>query len=123
MNFKRSAFDPIALHGESELYEMAFHSNGRLYRDWSRRHPIATPRPRLDGTEQWHQRQGTQGDYRVCLTCGRQFTESLGPDPWDWLVERLAPDLLPVLWDGGHGRKDLRSRWPAPPRTSATSTT
>lgn len=54
--------------------------------------------------------------YRVCLTCGRSFTESLGPDPWDWLVERLAPDMLPALWDGGHGRKDLRPRWPAPPR-------
>jgi len=62
----------------------------------------------LSGTGSWA--------YRVCLTCGRSFTEPLGSDPWDWLVERLAPGLLPVLWDGGHGRKDLRPRWPAPPR-------
>jgi hypothetical protein len=73
VNFKRSAFEPITLHGESELYEMVFHSNGRLYQDWSRRHPIVTPLPRLDGTEQWHQLQGTQGDGpgRASAECDR----------------------------------------------------
>jgi hypothetical protein len=56
--------------------------------------------------------------WRACERCRRQFEEPLGyGDPWDWLVARLGPGgLLPVLWDGGHGRKDLRPRWPAPPR-------
>ncbi|MFO0822537.1 MAG: radical SAM protein [Gemmataceae bacterium] len=49
VNFKRSAYEPIKFHDRSELYEMVFHSDGRLYRDWSRRHPIALPlEPALD---------------------------------------------------------------------------
>lgn len=73
VNFKRSAFEPITLHGEAELYEVMFHSNGRRYRDWSRKCPISTPLPRMDGTEQCHRLQATHGDYpgRASAECDR----------------------------------------------------
>ena len=55
--------------------------------------------------------------WRACEQCRRSFEEPLGyGDPWDWLVARLAPGLLPISWDGGFGKRDLRTRWPAPPR-------
>jgi hypothetical protein len=55
--------------------------------------------------------------WRACERCRRSFEEPLGyGDPWDWLVARLGPGLLPSSWDGGFGTRDLRSRWPAPPR-------
>jgi hypothetical protein len=58
----------------------------------------------LSGTGSWA--------FRVCLACGRSFTESLGPDPWDWLLARLGPGLLPAVWDGDYGPQNLRPRWP-----------
>lgn len=55
--------------------------------------------------------------WRACERCRRSFEEPLGyGDPWDWLIDRLGPGLLPISWDGGFGKRDLRTRWPAPPR-------
>ena len=45
VNFKRSAFEPMEHHLQSELYELVLHSNGTLYRDWSRKQPIERPLP------------------------------------------------------------------------------
>lgn len=45
VNFKRSAYEPTEHHMESELYELVFHSDGSLYRDWSRTQPIERPLP------------------------------------------------------------------------------
>ena len=47
VNFKRSAYEPIKLHQENELYEMVLHSDGRLCRDWSRKYPIDRPLPSM----------------------------------------------------------------------------
>jgi hypothetical protein len=47
VNFKRSAYEPVELHLETELYELVLHSDGALYRDWSRLHPVARPLPRM----------------------------------------------------------------------------
>ncbi|MFM8273043.1 MAG: hypothetical protein ACKODX_12015 [Gemmata sp.] len=53
--------------------------------------------------------------WRACERCGRGFEQPLGSgDPWDWLVSRLGPGLLPATWDGGFGPWDLRRRSPAP---------
>lgn len=54
--------------------------------------------------------------WRACGRCRRRFEEPLGGDPWEWLLTRLGPALLPAAWDGGFGRRDLRPRWPNPPR-------
>jgi len=43
VNFKQSAFETVDLHMESELYELILHSDGVLYRDWSRLHPVQRP--------------------------------------------------------------------------------
>jgi len=54
VNFKRSAFEPVKLHYETELYEMVLHSDGDLYRDWSRQHPIKRPLPHALPAEDWN---------------------------------------------------------------------
>lgn len=43
VNFKQSAYEPSALHPSDELYELIFHSDGLLYRDWSRKIPVRRP--------------------------------------------------------------------------------
>ena len=43
VNFKKSAHETVDLHMQTELYELILHSDGTLYRDWSRRHPIQRP--------------------------------------------------------------------------------
>lgn len=48
VNFKRSAYEPVQLHDESELYELVLHSDGVLYRDWSRLHPVERPLPEVE---------------------------------------------------------------------------
>lgn len=45
VNFKRSAYEPMEHHLVSELYELVLHSDGGLYRDWSRQQPIERPLP------------------------------------------------------------------------------
>ena len=45
VNFKRSAYEPMEHHLQSELYELVFHTDGALYRDWSRKQPIERPLP------------------------------------------------------------------------------
>lgn len=51
VNFKRSAFEPVSLHPPSELYELVFHSNGVLARDWQRRHVMPRPVPEIRVTD------------------------------------------------------------------------
>ena len=48
VNFKRSAYEPMEHHLRSELYELVFHSDGGLYRDWSRRQPVERPLPPME---------------------------------------------------------------------------
>ena len=47
VNFKKSAHETVDLHIDSELYELILHSDGALYRDWSRKHPIRRPLERM----------------------------------------------------------------------------
>jgi hypothetical protein len=47
VNFKRSGYEPIDLHPEDELYELIFHSDGTLARDWSRKKPLSLSIPTL----------------------------------------------------------------------------
>jgi pyruvate-formate lyase-activating enzyme len=54
VNFKKSAYEPMQHHIESELYELVFHSDGTLYRDWSRAHPIQRPLPAMLVSEPFH---------------------------------------------------------------------
>lgn len=55
VNFKRSSYEPIELHPAYELYEMVLHSDGCLWRDWSRKYMINRPLPNRIGSEDWYQ--------------------------------------------------------------------
>lgn len=47
VNFKRSAYEPTDHHQDNELYELVFHSNGVLARDWKRKMPLSRPVPAI----------------------------------------------------------------------------
>jgi hypothetical protein len=45
VNFKRSAYEPTKVHQEQELYELIFHTDGTLARDWGRKKTLSLPVP------------------------------------------------------------------------------
>ncbi len=53
VNFKRSVYEPCRKHYAMELYELIFHSDASLCRDWSRQHPLARPLPRSLLSQDW----------------------------------------------------------------------
>ena len=53
VNFKRSVYEPTETGLSTELYELVFHSDGGLYRDWSRLHPVRRPLPATTPTSDW----------------------------------------------------------------------
>lgn len=66
VNFKQSLFEPTGAHPEGELYELILHSDGRLYRDWSRRLPLDRPLPQTVPTQDWEQlRLKTEGPFQA----------------------------------------------------------
>lgn len=46
INFKRSIFEPTQVHKENEIFELVFHSDGSLCRDWARNHYLHRPLPK-----------------------------------------------------------------------------
>ncbi len=53
VNFKRAVYEPCRKHYAMELYELIFHSDASLCRDWSRQHPLARPLPRSWPSQDW----------------------------------------------------------------------
>ena len=86
VNFKQSAYEPVELHMESELYELVLHSDGVLYRDWSRRHPLERPLEPMAVSEDVRQVLDARPSVRPLLTvpeceprdasCGLMFASS-----------------------------------------------
>ncbi len=64
VNFKASAYEPTQHHPEEELYELVFHSNGQLCRDWSRRQQVNRPFPPFKWNPEahaWQQQTASRG--------------------------------------------------------------
>ena len=74
VNFKRSAHEPTAHHLPNKLYELVLHSDGGLYRDWSRRQPIERPLPVMRVVEPFDSVIGAQ----VARGAGVQVPECEG---------------------------------------------
>ena len=75
---------------ESELYELVLHSDGMLYRDWSRRHPLERPLEPMAVSEDVRQVLDGRPSVRPLLTvpecepndesCGLMFAASDAAD-------------------------------------------
>lgn len=85
VNFKRSAYEPMEHHLESELYELVLHTDGGLYRDWSRNQPVIRPLPAMTVIEPFRSVLESHASLRPMVTppdceeredtCGLMFAD------------------------------------------------